>query len=346
MWCSVVSTFSLPFFLFKLHFHAVLISKRKPGSIGGCFGVCISSCTGCCSTDIMGRVVQQSPLSETNTLSPPVMAWWDVRSQNSMNSWKCYMMVSPGIGDSMFIVERAAAGGTYNVLCCSVSSWCPSGASGMNEVVIKLQQPCWEQDWSSPQTRKGFSPLPAAVMERMRCLQELMGRAEGRPPGLLTALFCVCPAPEVVQYINKAPLCACWTPSSRLTQMTVELMRGVHWLWQIFTCFSGFTETSLPPQLWSAVQSPSSAGILGAVSSPPVCKNSALQGGELHPPSSSLGTRCSPGIFHHLTGSCSCSLPRVRSALPIVWGLHSIISPKKGLVSAKKQNMLLMCFCS
>lgn len=53
----------------------------------------------------------------------------------------------------------------------------------MNEVVIKLQQQCWEQDWSSPQTRKGFSPLPAPVMERMRCLQEFMDRAEGEASG-------------------------------------------------------------------------------------------------------------------------------------------------------------------
>lgn len=66
----------------------------------------------------------------------------------------------------------------------------------MNEGVIRLQQHSWEQDWSSPQTKKGFSPLPAPVMERMRCLQEFMGRAEGRP---LTTVFCVCSPPEVVQ---------------------------------------------------------------------------------------------------------------------------------------------------
>lgn len=43
IWYSAVSTFSLPFFLFKQHFHAVLISKRKPGSVGGWFGGWVSA---------------------------------------------------------------------------------------------------------------------------------------------------------------------------------------------------------------------------------------------------------------------------------------------------------------
>lgn len=71
----------------------------------------------------------------------------------------------------------------------------------MNEVVIKLQQQCWEQDWVSPFFSRQEQDLPlllAPVMERMRCLYEFLGYAKGKPPGLLAAVFCVYPPPEVV----------------------------------------------------------------------------------------------------------------------------------------------------